>query len=95
MIPSAGLEEGVFTPRLQIAVEPRRVKWETGQFGCQEDGSEKLEYNPWKEKKYKAAITVGKIIVLIRTKQSDEQPEIPRAGEIKQGFMGADLGKME
>ncbi|KAL7384070.1 hypothetical protein ABVT39_023561 [Epinephelus coioides] len=89
-----------YTPRLQIVVVPRKVEWETGKFGCltqvsQGDGSHKLEYNPYREKKYKTAITVGKIIVLIRTKETDEQPEIPRTSEAKQGFMGAKQGKME
>ncbi|KAL7387506.1 hypothetical protein ABVT39_024539 [Epinephelus coioides] len=39
-----------------------------------EEKKHKLEYNPYREKKYKTAITVGKIIVLIRTKETDEQP---------------------
>ncbi|KAL7380722.1 hypothetical protein ABVT39_022794 [Epinephelus coioides] len=94
-------QDGVrYAPRLQIVVVPRKVEWETGKFGCltqipHGDGSHILKYNPYREKKYKTAITVGKVIVLICTKETDEQPEIPRLSEVKQGFMGANQGKME
>lgn len=90
----------IYHPRLQITVVPGKIKWETGKFGCivqvpQEDGSHKLEYNPIRGTRYKTAITVGKIVVLIRTTETDRQPEISRNSEAKQGFMGAEQGKME
>ncbi|KAL7375428.1 hypothetical protein ABVT39_017142 [Epinephelus coioides] len=90
----------IYHPRLQITVVPRKVEWETGKFGClvqvpQEDGSHKLEYNPIGGTRYKTAITVGKIVVLIRTTVTDRQPEISRNSEAKQGFMGARQDKME
>ncbi|KAL7374813.1 hypothetical protein ABVT39_007504 [Epinephelus coioides] len=90
----------IYHPRLQITVVPRKVEWETGKFGClvqvpQEDGSHKLEYNPIGGTRYKTAITVGKIVVLIRTTATDRQPEISRNSEAKQGFMGARQDKME
>ncbi len=77
-------------PRLCVTVVPRKVEWETGKFvyikkAPQADRTEKLTFDPTRfaVKKYKSALTVSKIIVLIRTKDTDEEPEIPRAGSVK------------
>lgn len=94
-----GLDGEELLPRLCFSVVPRKVKWETGKFGCltkisESDGSCQFKYNPEREIKYKDALTIGKIVVLIRTRP-DEQPEIPRAlaGSTRQGYMGAEQRK--
>lgn len=47
-------------------------------------------------RKYKTGITAEKIIVLIRTRETDGEPEIPRSSAVsaKQGYMAAKMGKM-
>ncbi len=91
-----GRKRVAVTPRLCISVVPRRVKWETDKLGYiiktpQDDRTVKLEFDPTKRRKYKPGITAGKILVLIRTKESDEEPEIPRslASSARQAYSDA------
>ncbi len=79
---------------------PRKVEWEIGKFAYikktpQAHGTEKLTFDPVRliTKKYKSVVTVSKIIVLIQTKDTGGKPESPRAGCVKQGYMGAEMGK--
>lgn len=72
-----GRNQGAENPQLCILMSPRSVKWAHITRCPEEDGSERLQYNPTRGQKLKPGITVGKIIVLISTKESDEEPEIP------------------
>ena len=45
----------------------------------QNDGTEKLEFDSTKRKKYKPGSTASKILVLINYKRLRQKPEIPRS----------------
>ncbi len=93
-----GQDRETADPWLSVTVALRRVKWKTGKFAyikeiLQEDGTQKLVFDHTRIKEYKSAVTVSKIIVLIRTKSSDEEPEILRASSVRQGYIGAEMRK--
>lgn len=101
--PEGHIHEGrhrpIINPRLCITIVPRRVKRETGIQGdvIKHRGRLgthrfELDFNP--NSKYKAAITAGKILVLIRT---TEEPDIHRSDSesVCQGYMGAQVRMMK
>lgn len=99
-VPDGHMDKGrhrpLINPRLSI------VKWETGIWGdvIKHIGSLgthrfEIDFNP--NRKYKAALTPGKILVLIRTTETDEEPETHRSDSesVCHGYMGAQVGMMK
>ncbi|CAK6964818.1 uncharacterized protein LOC124463065 [Scomber scombrus] len=96
----AGKSRGAVDPRLDITVIPRKVEWETSKISnitktIAKDGTKDLRVNSTRGKTLKPGVTVGKIVVLVRTKE-EGKPEIFRQkDETARGYMGAKMVKTE
>lgn len=95
----------LINPRLELAIVPRKVTWESGiqnsaksRLGPGKDSEQSMVTGS--SKRYKTAITVDKIIVLIKTQELDSEsqntPTINELflGDLKLINMGTGVGTL-